>query len=294
MQAVSDSRSNANDQIAHAVRVLGRSRQRAAVFAAVYYGAKKHKTPEEIASRTRLPRKRVLEEAAKLANQHIIIKARVDGEVVYDRDSFYGANKTKILSLAANPAALRALPTKTNPLGGGGPTIRVVLPRRLVKIKQITVDDIDSFTKVRKISDAADVDPPSESEFKKGIQSIIGELGKFTDWGGERNDLFTTRIVLRGKRRPTAFAFKGPGTSGKLTPGKMGKNGDQIQRLFLGPSEVFILQYWGQVDESVLDQKKLLAIATSFKEDRLLYFGIIDGEDSGRLVRAYPSRFKRK
>src|SRR6266852_1195312 len=34
-----------------------------------------------------------------------------------------------------------------------------------------------------------------------------------------------------------------PATTGPLVPGKMGKNGDQIQRLFGSPAQVFFVQY---------------------------------------------------
>lgn len=77
---------------------------------------------------------------------------------------------------------------------------------------------------------------------QEGMQQVLGEKGKFQDWGGEGNDLWTTRLRLGGKRRATAFAFKSGGTPGKLTPAKMGRNGDQIQRLFQSPADVFIVQ----------------------------------------------------
>ena len=62
---VTDSRSNANDQIDHAVKAIGRSEDRLAVFEAIYHG-KGRKTPETIAARAGIKRKRVLEEAIKL------------------------------------------------------------------------------------------------------------------------------------------------------------------------------------------------------------------------------------
>ena len=79
----------------------------------------------------------------------------------------------------------------------------------------------------------------SEKAFKNGIMKLIGETGNFQDWGGEPNDLYTSKLRHKGKRRAIAFAFKGPGTAGVLTPKKLGKNGDQIQRLFLSPAEIF-------------------------------------------------------
>jgi hypothetical protein len=91
-----------------------------------------------------------------------------------------------------------------------------------------------------------------------------------------------------------AFAFKGPATKGKLTPGKLGKNGDQIQRLFGSAADVFFVQYHDQIDESVVEQMKRLAIANSVTEDKLVMYGVVDGDDTNRLIAAYPKQFKIK
>ena len=91
-----------------------------------------------------------------------------------------------------------------------------------------------------------------EKKFKDGVAAVLNERGSFQDWGGELRDLSSTRLRIKGKRRTAAFAFKGPGKTGRLTPGKMGKHGDQIQRLAKCPAEVFIVQYWAEIDDSVL------------------------------------------
>jgi hypothetical protein len=131
----------------------------------------------------------------------------------------------------------------------------------------------------------------SEGKIKKGIASILGETGRFKDWGGERNDLSTTRLLLEGKRRQAVFALKGPATKGPLTPGKMGKNGDQIQRLVFSPGEVLIIQYHSQVGDYVREQLEKLAQGRSTLEQRRLWYGIIDGQDTRRLIAAYPLAF---
>lgn len=90
-----------------------------------------------------------------------------------------------------------------------------------------------------------------------------------------------------------ALALKGPATRGKLTPGKMGRNGDQIQRLFEAPAEAFSVQYCRQIDSSVLTQMKQLAIVKSLMTGTRIFYGLIDGNDSRRLVLAYPRAFAR-
>lgn len=106
---------------------------------------------------------------------------------------------------------------------------------------------------------------------------ILRLQGKFKDWGGESCDLFGTTLLIDGHRTAAAFAFKGPGKSGRLTPGKMGKNGDQLQRLAQCPAEVFLVQYWDQIDQSVLKQLEQLIQLKSFLEARELRYGTIDG-----------------
>jgi hypothetical protein len=80
-------------------------------------------------------------------------------------------------------------------------------------------------------------------------------------------------------------------TSGILTPGKLGKNGDQIQRLFLSPAEIFIVQYHSQIGQSVIEQMKAFATINSVREGKRAWYGIIDGDDTNRLLAANPRSF---
>src|SRR2546425_5074560 len=230
---VTDTRSNANDQIAHAVKVIGRSKQKRDVFAFVYRNQRPFKKVSDMMKALKLRRIDVLDAGKALADNGIVTRKKIEGETAYGKDAFYRHYRTRILALVGNPQKLKALPTKTNPQG----TVKVakiVVPKGLfVKATLITVDGIDSFSKVARISPASVQEQRmKEQKFKKGIQRIIGEKGKFKDCGGEKNDIFTARVRIGGKRVPAAFAFKGPGEKGKVTPKMMGKNGDQIQRLF--------------------------------------------------------------
>ncbi|MEO8910115.1 MAG: hypothetical protein ABI408_07805, partial [Gemmatimonadaceae bacterium] len=217
---------------------------------------------------------------------------RENGQIVYERDSFLQANKNQILSLAGNSQKLKRLPTKTNPIGGAASAITVRLPKKQVRVTHVTIDDLDSFALVKKIAPSLDkLTGMTEKAFKEGVQRVIGEKGTFTDWGGEKNDLLSTRLIYKGKRRRVAFAFKGPGKGGTLVPGKMGKNGDQLQRLFDSVADFYIVQHWNRIAESVPQLMELIAVTTSFREDREVFYGIVDGTDSIRLVDAYPRQF---
>lgn len=288
---VTDVRSGSHEQLVHAAEVIGRSIHRRRVFEAIYKGKKSVKTVEELTALTKLRRIRVLQEAGVLANNHIVHKTKVEKKLAYEKDPFYSENKEKILRLAGNQEALQKFPTRFNPRSEISVTINV--PKTMVNVRQLTIDDIDSFARVRKLKFSLDNKNMTvvEKEFKRGLQKIIGEEGTFQDWGGEPDDLFSNRVVLNGKRVWAAFGMKGGGTKGILVPSKMGKRGDQIQRLLAAPADVFFVQYWGQIDESIIDQMKRLAIAKSWSEGKRIYYGVIDGQDTQRLLRAYNEYF---
>ena len=292
--SVSDVRSSPSDQIAHAVEVLGHSRQRLAIFKAIYRGKKRVKTDNEIATETGLDRIRVLQEGRLLADNQIVKQVRAAGITAYEKDPFYKAQKKKILRLTQDPVAFANLPTKTRPQAVWPKSVTIRIPGPRIQARYITIDDIDSFGRVARIRvEPGEYTAMAESRFKNGIAKILGEGGKFKDWGGERNDLYTNRVRISGRRLPAAFAFKGVGTRGILTPRLMGKNGDQIQRLFKTAAYVFIVQYWGQVAESVVEQMAEFAKAKSATEGSLVFYGVIDGGDSNRVIKAYPQAFRR-
>jgi len=294
-QHVVDLSSNAPENIALAAEIIGPRGARRDVFIAIYTGKKRIKTVAEIARSTGLTPKRVTELAKRLAVGNIVAQLKRDGYTAYQKYDFFHHNRDKILALASSRKKLSVYPTKRNPRQAGvAPEVRVDLAVRLPKNRaravHLTVDDIDSFEKVRGVHSQSDV-RMGEAKFKGGIASILGERDSFSDWGGESRDLSSTRVWIGGRRRVAAFAFKGPGMTGRLTPGKMGKNGDQIQRLVRCPAEVFIVQYWSQIDDSVLEQLQQLVTVKAYFEDRRLWYGIINGNDSARLIVAYPTSF---
>lgn len=291
---VTDVRSNLNDQIAHAVRILGRSKHRLKLFEAIYEGKKQIKTQTELRQKSGLSKIRILQEGKKLSANHIVEAIKVDGETAFKKDPFYSNHKSKVLSLVKSKKKFSEFPTKINPnprVNQKELRVNINFPRKAFNVKQITVDEIQSFKKVRKIRKQNNYFPVVEKKFKNGIKKIIGEKGKFQDWGGESNDLYTTRLTIKGGRVAAAFAFKGRGTRGILRPSMMGKNGDQILRLFQSNAEVFILQYWAQVDQSIYESMHHYAIARSAILQKKLSFCIIDGADTQRIFKAYSKFF---
>ncbi len=288
---VSDSLSNTHEQIEQAAKAIGRSVEKRKVFETIYHGKKRVKSAEEISEKTGLSQKRVTMAGRHFASRHIVEADRQDGKTIYKKIDFFHTHKAAILTYAGNSKKLKDLPTKRK--------VIVALPRSVsvpsagAKVRRITVDDVASFTKVRKVKPSGHLPATvSEATFKQGVEKIVREAGGKKDWGGERNDFHTTRLKLKTTRVGAAFAFKGPGKKAKtLTPGMMGKNGDQIQRLFQTDAEVFFVQYWRDIGEAVLEQMRTFAIVKSIADGNRVYYGVIDGADSNRLFQAYQSSF---
>ena len=290
--SVIDPRSHPQDVIALAARVLSKSLTRREVFRFVYRGKRKRKRMEEILAACRSPKKTVYSATKSLSNNHLIHEVTDAGKLSYEKEGFLDAHKGKILSLAADPKKLARFPTPSNPVRSGQSTISLRISSSLVKVRELSFEEVDEFSRVRAHKTSGLNPRLRENAIKQGFQRILRERGRFRDWGGEHSDLLA-RVHLRGKAHSAAFAFKGRATKGRLTPRQMGRNADQIQRLFASHATVFFVQYSGQIDESVLEQMRIAATAKSYSTGQLIYYGVIDGAGTGRLMAAYPAAFRR-
>jgi hypothetical protein len=293
---VTDARSNEPEQIEYAAKRVGRKgTRRRKVFDEIYRGKKNPKTAAGIGAKTKLSLKEVLDAGKVLSDRQIVEQTKVGNQTAYRKDPVYKQLRAKIQMYADNPKKLKKLPTKRRPEVRVAVKVgKVGIPKSFVSTKLLTVDDLEQFRRVKPIKrPAVKAVPMAENRFKKGFQKLLGEPGKFQDWGGESNDLLTTRAKLGGKRVAAAFAFKGKGRKGILTPGMMGKNGDQIPRLFKSPATLYVLQYWDQVGEAIYEMMKTYATVRSINGvgDKISYV-VIDGLDSARILKAYPKAFK--
>ena len=289
---VADVRANLNENIRHAARIIGKSSDRRKVFAAIYQGKKQIKTVPDICTVTHLTEVRVLQEAGKLAGNGIVEKIKIDGRLAYKKDEVYAHHKNRVLDLVRHPSKAAKYPTKQEPRSSGSTTVRITLAKSRPLPKEVTVDDIDSFSKVKNVQALGShrLDQVPESRIKHFLQRVIGERFEFKDWGGERNDLYTTRLRFQGKRCRAAFALKGRGTKGTLTPKKMGKNGDQIGRLFSSDADAYFVVYHSKIDQAIQEQLRAYAVAKALSGLRV-YYCAIDGADLARLVTAYAGDF---
>lgn len=168
------------------------------------------------------------------------------------------------------------------------PTQMHIVAGRWNNYLEVHVDSVESFSKVAdepvpSTTELEELKAVPETDVKEAFAQIIGEPVVPKDWGGERSDMFSSYIRLDGNRISTAIAFKGPSEFHPLTCKHLGKNGDQIERLFSEPADLLILQHCHQITKAV--RATMRAFATQIGRPRL--FCLINGYDTLRILRAY-------
>jgi hypothetical protein len=164
-----------------------------------------------------------------------------------------------------------------------------VIGRQWVNKLEVFAEQIDSFgamakvEKPRKRSDLERLRAIPEARVKQAFADVIGEPTVPKDWGGEQSDLFTTRLIFHGQRVSTAFALKGPAKFKPMTMADLGKNGDQIGRLFTEPADLLVLQHCHEVTSAV--RTAMRAFAQRMGDLRL--YCVIDGYDTLQILQAY-------
>ncbi len=266
-----------------------------AVWNVIYSGKRKRWTAKDISSQLdgKVSPKRVTEVGKRLLGDGLISQAPEEYPIVYVKIPDVHHHKRRILSLVQSKAKRDALPTKRDRAH-----VTVNVKQREIKrgeAVEITVDDIDQLRRVKRLNRNSQK-PLSllpESRFKRGIQRLFRDHGEHKDHGGEIADFYTNQFRMGGKRYSAVFALKGPGIGVKVvTPGKWGKQGNQIQRLVNAPARVFLLQSELQIDQYSIEQLKRLTEHKANQENRKLFYGYIDPHDSTRLRKAYPEAFK--
>ncbi len=172
------------------------------LFAAIYHGKKAIKTVPELAEKLGLSQKQVLDAGIKLVANQIVEQDRVDGRVAY-KDPAITPHKQKILDLVDDPRKKDRYPTKQEPRASGQAVIhRISVQRSNPQPKGITIDEIEAFAAVKGAAPtAADLGNLLEEDVKQFLHRILGEMELSNDWGGEKNDIYTSRLQFRGTRR---------------------------------------------------------------------------------------------
>lgn len=151
---------------------------------------------------------------------------------------------------------------------------------------EVFVDEIENFGELKeyrpdyKKSDLKLLENISEADVKAAIADLIGEPTVPKDWGGENSDLFSRNVRIDGERRATAFVFKGPAKFHPMTLADLGKNGDQINRLFTEPAELLVLQHCHEITPAVIGMMR----AFSQQFGNLRTYCVINGYDTLRIL----------
>ncbi|MFM0162815.1 methyltransferase [Paraburkholderia sediminicola] len=124
-----------------------------------------------------------------------------------------------------------------------------------------------------------------ESTVKELICNLLGEVEVPADWGGEESDLFSCNLMVGGDRMTGAFLLKGPAKFHPMTPRDLGKNGDQLYRLFNTPAQVFVVQHCHSIGPAVRKTAEAFALNRAFIAPCRLVF--LDGWATAQLLRAH-------
>ena len=160
-----------------------------------------------------------------------------------------------------------------------------------IQYTRVTCDEIDSFYKVCEVQEKQIIGivpvQLEEKDVKEKLHEIIGDPFVQKDWGGEKSDIYTFHLRFRNRKTPCAFILKGKSYSRrKLVPKDLGKNGDQIVRLFQEPAEMYFIQSNGYID-STIESTVQAFVTQKIKEGRKVFYCLIDGIDTARILKAY-------
>jgi len=186
---------------------------------------------------------------------------------------------------------LQGFVTELRNILDGAPNRYTDLPEAV----RLYIEDIDSFAAARDVNPqfvapllSADgyLDVP-EDEVQIGFEQIINKVFHKKDWGGETNDLYSSQVRVNGRRVATAFLLKGNGLrKHTMELRDCGANGDQIVRLFTSPALLYIVQFVGNISESVIKD-----VEGKVNEQRAhgkpTHYCIMNGQDTARVLISY-------
>ncbi len=158
----------------------------------------------------------------------------------------------------------------------------------ITRARRVYPSEIDQFSSINFLAPIApdevvQVLKIPEEAVKTTIARLLDEHYVHKDWGGERSDLYTSRLWIHGQQVSSAWIFKGgPGFPRPMTVKALGAQGDQIDRLYSQPAEVMVLQHCHEITPAVVSMME--SYAHDFRNPRR--YMIIDGTDTARILKA--------
>ena len=230
--SVSDTGSNTEENIERAVKALGRSKPRLAVFEALYFHKKPVKTVQEISDRTKLDRKAVLTHGKHLVGSGLANQLRVGGDTAYRTIPFYQHHKQKILRLVEDPKKLEKMATKRRIVASSPPLFVRPRPSQARKApstaKQLRIAylvtnpepsaTLNTLQEAKQVAKAIDTSPlsakidlrpflaPSFDDLIDALNQFKPHLVHFSGHGGNETLLFDNENI--GQFGGTALDFE--------------------------------------------------------------------------------------
>jgi hypothetical protein len=180
-------------------------------------------------------------------------------------------------AVTASPIFVGTMVDATAKMFAGSSGYIEVMPERIDNFSKCAGE---SFPRHRELDALAKI---PENDIKHAMAELIEDDAVPKDWGGEKSDMFSTKLRINGERLSTAFIFKGPSKFHPMKLADLGKNGDQIDRLYTEPAQLLVLQHCHEVTSSV--RNTMRAFANQIGNPRA--YCIIDGKDTLRILRAY-------
>lgn len=181
-------------------------------------------------------------------------------------------------TVRAIPYAIGDLVTRRTPMSLPFASTLQLRPNEIQQFSGIDPMWAPSTVEFARLADVA------ERQVKETIADLLGEHDVPADWGGEESDLFSAELLVGGQRRTGAFLLKGPAKFHEMMPRDLGKNGDQLYRLFNTPADIYIVQHCHKISPAV--RKTIEAFALQRSLTAPCRYVIMDGYETARLLRA--------
>lgn len=148
--------------------------------------------------------------------------------------------------------------------------------------------EIDQFSEVdfqRRLSSKhlSAVALTAEQTVKEALAKILGDPRTAKDWGGERSDHYSTQLTIGGVPHRSAWLLKGKSVKTDMRIAHLGKNGDQIDRLFSEPADLYVVQSNQKISSDV--RNMLDVYAHDYR--RVSRYSLLDGYDTARVLLAH-------
>ncbi|NUX57676.1 methyltransferase [Paraburkholderia sp. JPY418] len=164
------------------------------------------------------------------------------------------------------------------------------LPMPFMQGLELRTDDVDQFAGMDtrwtpSASEFSAMRSVPEQSVKELLCRLLGEPSVPNDWGGEESDVLSANLAVNGRRLTAAFLLKGPSRFHPMKPTDLGRNGDQLYRLFNIPADVFVIQHCHNIGAAVRKQALAFALQRSFTAPCRVLF--VDGTTTARLLRLH-------